>query len=73
MDNFAKDLCRAMTAELKCAARRKGITLQEELAQRCRMDDPERAWGEVVDKAMVGRDARTRTDSASAGASAGAE
>lgn len=65
MDNLASDLCRAMTAEMKCAARRKGITLQEEFNQRCRMADSKMAWDDVVDKALVGRDTRTRTDSAS--------
>jgi hypothetical protein len=58
MASFSEDLYRALCAELKLSARRRGLTLRQEIERRClavAADDPE-IWNDVVERVMIGRD-----------------
>lgn len=56
MASFADDLYRALNAELKCAARRKGISLQDEFRQRCLAADNPTMWDDVVERSLISRE-----------------
>jgi hypothetical protein len=67
MDDFSDCLYRALAVELQLAARKKGITLQQELEQRLKLGSASRhdeAWGDVVDRALIGSAPDKKTETA---------